>query len=104
MTELGSLQGVLKNLRDDVNSDKSFVERLDENRKEMLERCLSQCFDTLRMLQKLVIKHRDLGIRDGLQFWMRMKWVGKQGEISDLKERIQMHTCRLSLCLSSIGK
>ncbi|KAL9120549.1 MAG: hypothetical protein Q9187_002895 [Circinaria calcarea] len=103
VSELGSLQGVLRNLRDDVNSDKSFVERLGEHRKEMLERCLSGCFDTLRKLQELVVKYRKLGINDGLQFWKKLKWAVKQGEISDLKSKIMVHTCNISLCLSSIG-
>ena len=104
VNELGSLQGVLRNLRDDVHSDKSFVERLGEHRKETLERCLSACFDTLRKLQELVVKYRKLGINDGLQFWKKLKWVNKQGEISDLKSKIMVHTCNISLCLSSIGK
>lgn len=40
VNELASLQGVLRTLRDDVNSDKSFLERMGDNRKQMLERCL----------------------------------------------------------------
>ncbi|KAL8961874.1 MAG: hypothetical protein Q9183_005244 [Haloplaca sp. 2 TL-2023] len=102
--ELASLQGVLRALRDDVNSDRSFLERLGDSRKETLERCLRSCFTTLDSLQRLVIKYRELGVNDGKQFWRKLKWVGKQGEIADLKSRIMVHTCNLSLCMSSIGK
>lgn len=104
VNELASLQGVLRTLRDDVNSDKSFLDRLGDNRKETLDRCLGSCFDTLNKLQKLVIKYRELGVGDGIQFWRKLKWVGKQGEIADLKSRIMVHTCNISLCMSSIGK
>ena len=104
VNELGSLQIVLRNLRDDVNSDQSFVERLGENKKNMLERCLYSCSDTLRKLQALVTKYRSLGINDGLQFWKRLKWVSKQGEITELKSRIMVHCCNISLCMSTIGK
>ena len=104
VNELGSLQGVLRNLRDDVSSDRSYVDKLGENRKENLERCLRSCSDTLRKLQDLVVKYRNLGLHDGAQFWKKLKWVTKQGEIADLKSRIMVHTCNISLCLSSIGK
>ena len=87
-----------------MNSDSSFVERLGENRKEMLERCLSSCFDTLRKLQELVIKYRKLGLNDGIQFWKKLKWVGKQEEISRLKSKIMVHTTNISLCMTTIGK
>ena len=104
VNELASLQGVLRTLRDDVHSDKSFLERMGENRKETLERCLTSCTDTLRKLQRLIIKYRELGFADGLQFWRKIKWVGKQGEIKELKSKIMVHTCNISLCMSSIGK
>ena len=102
--QLASLQGVLRTLRDDVNSDKSFLDNLGEHRKETLERCLASCNGTLRKLQDLVRKYRELGVGDGLRFWKRLKWVGKQGEISELKSKIMLHTCNISLCMSSIGK
>ena len=104
VNELASLQALLRTLRDDVNSDKSFLDRLDANRKQTLERCLANCFDTLRQLQKLVIKYRELGVEDGLQFWKKLKWVGKQGKIAELKSKIMVHTCNISLCMSSMGK
>ncbi|KAL9099199.1 MAG: hypothetical protein Q9163_005264 [Psora crenata] len=103
VNELASLQGVLRTLRDDINSDKSFFERLGEHRKQTLERCLQSCFDTLRKLQKLTVKYRELGAGDGIQFWRRLKWSTKQGEITDLKSKIMVHTCNISLCMSSIG-
>lgn len=104
VNELASLQGVLRTLRDDINSDKSFLDRMGENRKQTLERCLASCFDTLHKLQRLVIKYRDLGAADGLQFWKKLKWVNKQDEIAELKSKIMVHTCNISLCMSSIGK
>lgn len=104
VNELASLQGVLRTLRDDVNSDKSFLERMGDNRKQTLERCLASCFETLHKLQKLVVKYRELGVGDGLQFWKKLKWVSKQGEISELKSKIMVHSCNINLCMSSIGK
>ena len=104
VNELASLQGVLRTLRDDVNSDASFLDKLGENRKEMLERCLQACFETLRKLQDLVVKYRKLGINDGAQFWKKLKWVGKKGEVAALRSRVMVHTCNISLCMSSIGK
>ncbi|KAL9580814.1 MAG: hypothetical protein Q9203_006151, partial [Teloschistes exilis] len=103
VNELASLQGVLRTLRDDVNSDKSFLERLGDSRKETLERCVGSCFDTLNRLQKLVIKYRELGVGDGKKFWTQLKWVNKQKEIADLKSRIMVNSCNLSLCMTSIG-
>lgn len=47
---------------------------------------------------------RELGVGDGKQFWRKLKWVSKKGEIADLKSRIMVHTCNISLCMSSIGK
>ncbi|KAL8659283.1 MAG: hypothetical protein Q9202_007201 [Teloschistes flavicans] len=103
VNELASLQGVLRTLRDDVNSDKSFLERLGDSRKETLERCVGSCFDTLKRLQSLVIKYRELGVGDGKKFWTQLKWVNKQKEIADLKSRIMVNSCNLSLCMTSIG-
>ena len=102
--ELGSLQGVLRTLNDDINSDESFIERLGDSRKETLERCLGSCFNTLNKLQKLVFKYRELGVSDGAQFWRKLKWAGKQGEIADLKSRLVVHTSSISLCMHSMGK
>ncbi|KAI9846413.1 MAG: hypothetical protein M1837_004004 [Sclerophora amabilis] len=104
VNELASLQGVLRTLRDDVNSDKSFLEKLGESKKDMLERCLGGCYDTLKKLEELVTKYRQLGIGgDGMQFWRKIKWVTQQRDISNLRAKVMIHTCNLSLCMSSIG-
>ena len=57
VNELASLQACLRTLRDNVNSDKGSLERLDDNRKQTLERCLASCFETLHKLEKFVIKY-----------------------------------------------
>ena len=103
VAELGALQTCLKNLRDDINSDKSYIKRLDPERKAALERFLKSCFDTLRKLQALVIYFKELGIGDGLQFWKRLKWVSKKSNITELKSQIMAHNVRISLCMSEIG-
>lgn len=104
VNELASLQSVLRTVRDDINSDISFMDNLGENRKETLERCLSGCFETLRRLQKLVIKYQELGSANNLSFWKKIRWVTEQSVIADLKARIMAHTCSISLCMTSIGK
>lgn len=104
VNELASLQSVLRTVRDDINSDKSFMENLGENRKESLERCLLGCFETLSRLKKLVIKYQELGSTHSLSFWKKIKWITEQAVIADLKARIMAHTCNISLCMTSIGK
>lgn len=104
MNELASLQGVLRALRDDVNSNASFFDDLEEGRRNTLQRCLNACSNTLQNVKEVVAKYRNLGVGDGKQFWQRVKWVAQRGEIDDLKSRIMIHTCNLSLCMSSIGK
>lgn len=104
VNELASLQSVLRSLRDDVTSDKSFLDKMGENRKEMLERCLVSCFDTLHKLERLVARFRELGnVGDGPQFWKKLRWVFKQGEISGLRSKIMVHSCNLNLCMSAMG-
>lgn len=104
VNELASLQSVLRTVRDDINSDVSFLQKLGESRKESLERCLSGCFETLRRLQDLVIKYRKLGSDQSMQFWKKIKWIAEQKSITDVKARIMVHTCNISLCMTSIGK
>lgn len=104
VNELASLQGVLRTLRDDVHSDKSFLERMGEQKQATLTRCINSCNATLRKLQELVIRYRKLGNEDGVQFWRKIGWVYQQSQIEDLKKKIMVHTCNLSLCMSSIGK
>ncbi|EIT76975.1 hypothetical protein AO1008_10739 [Aspergillus oryzae 100-8] len=103
VNELASLQGVLRALRDDVNSNASFFDDLEEGRRNTLQRCLNACSNTLQNVKEVVAKYRNLGVGDGKQFWQRVKWVSQRGEIDDLKSRIMIHTCNLSLCMSSIG-
>lgn len=103
VSELGSLQGVLKNLRDDINSDKSYIKRLDADRKESLQRFLKACFVTLRKLKVLVMDFEGLGADEGIQFWKRFKWATKKKPVTELRSQIQAHTCRIQLCMSEIG-
>ncbi len=104
VNELASLQGVLRTLRDDVYSDKSFSDRIGDARKRTLERCLNGCYGTLRRLNDLVVQYRKLGVGDGLQFWRRIKFAYQKSEVADLKAKVMVHTCNLSLCMSAIGK
>lgn len=104
VNELASLQGILRTLRDDTSSDNAYLDKLDENRRQMLDRCLESCLETLKSLKKLLVKYRELGLSDGHQFWLKIKWSTKQKEINSLKNRIMANTCNLSLCMSSMGK
>ncbi|KAI9799996.1 MAG: hypothetical protein M1833_003525 [Piccolia ochrophora] len=104
VNELASLQGVLRTLRDDMGSDEMFMKRIGEARKETLGRCLAGCYETLERLNKLVLKYQKLGIGNGLQFWQRIKWVTQMREVSTLRAKVMVHSCNLSLCMSSIGK
>ncbi|KAE8375368.1 hypothetical protein BDV26DRAFT_17749 [Aspergillus bertholletiae] len=103
VNELASLQGVLRALRDDVNSNKSFFDDIEECRRNTLQRCLDACFKTLQQVKEVITKYRILGVGDGKQFWQRVKWIAQKGQIEDLKSRLMVHTCNLSLCMSSIG-
>ncbi|KAI9886489.1 MAG: hypothetical protein M1823_001739 [Watsoniomyces obsoletus] len=103
VNELASLQGVLRTLRDDVSSDQSFLEKLGDHRRETLERCLNACQETLRKLEAIVHKYRELGINNGLQFWRRIKWATQQPVISGVRAKLMVHSCNISLCMSTIG-
>ncbi|XHG03727.1 hypothetical protein AWENTII_007020 [Aspergillus wentii] len=102
VTELASFQGVLRALCDDVNSNTSFFEELEENRKRILERCMNGCYQTLQRLRDLLTKYRNMGIGDEKQFWQRVKWYTQRGQIEELRSKLMVHTCSLSLCMSSI--
>ena len=104
VNELGALQGVLRTLRDDVNSDKDFLEKLGEQKKVALERCIAGCYDSLRKVEELVLKYREIGLSDGIQFWRRIRWTTHQGDMKNLRAKIMVHTCNLNLCMSSMGK
>ncbi|KAI4178364.1 MAG: hypothetical protein LQ348_005618 [Seirophora lacunosa] len=88
VNKLASLQGVLRTLRDDANSDDSFTRRLDDSRKERLESCIQSCHDTLRNLKKLVSKYQELVVGDGKQFWRKLQWVTEKGHITDFSSAL----------------
>ncbi|KAL9050061.1 MAG: hypothetical protein Q9206_005242, partial [Seirophora lacunosa] len=96
VNKLASLQGVLRTLRDDANSDDSFTRRLDDSRKERLESCIQSCHDTLRNLKKLVSKYQELVVGDGKQFWRKLQWVTEKGHITDFSLSLLLH------CLTKI--
>lgn len=105
VNELTSLQGVLRTLRDDVNSNASFFDDLEEGRRQILVRCLSSCFDTLNRLNDLISRYQALGIGDRKRlFWQKVKWTTQRGHIEELKSKIMVHSCNISLCMSSIEK
>lgn len=99
MKQLEVLKDVLSSLADDAKS-KVIQQRLGEERKRTLNRCLLNCGDTLDKLNKLLEKHRN----PRGKFWDDVKWVGRMGEVSELKSKISVYSTQLNLCLSSIGK
>lgn len=105
VNELASLQGVLRTLRDDVNSNASFFDELENGRQQILARCLGSCCDTLNRLNELISRYQALGIGDRKQlFWQKIKWATQRTHIEELKSKIMVHSCNINLCMSSIGK
>ena len=104
VNELGSLQGTLRALGDDVTSNMPFFEKMDEDRKRTLERCLGACFQTLQQFKALMNRYRELGIGEGKIFWRGIKWATQRTQVEDIGSKIMAHTCNLNLCVSSIGK
>lgn len=102
--ELGSLQGVMRAISDDYASNTAFFEMLEEDRRRMMERCLSACLETLTRLTDLLNHYRELGISDGRQFWQRIKWSTQQMQVEDIRSKLIVHTCNMSLCMSPIEK
>lgn len=102
--ELGSLQTSLRALDDGIGSNATLFDSMGEDRKQTLERCVSACFQTLQRLRTLVNRYRELGIGYGRQFWRRMKWITQRQQIENIRSKIMVHTCNLTLCLSPIGK
>ncbi|KAJ5093532.1 hypothetical protein N7456_009393 [Penicillium angulare] len=100
--ELGSLQGVMRAMTDDYASNTSFFETLAEDRRLMLERCLHACLETLSRLTDLLNHYRELGISDGRHFWQRIRWSTQQMQIEDIRSKLMVHTCNMSLCMSPI--
>lgn len=89
VNEFSSLQNVLGTLEDGINSDKSFLERLSEDRKHTLKHCILNCHDTLRQLKKLVLTYRELHVDEGLLLRKKWQWVQKQGEVAGRLQLIE---------------
>lgn len=102
--ELESLQTSLRALGDDIGSNAAFFDSMGEDRKLTLERCVSACFQTLQRLRDLVNRYRELGVGDGRQFWRKIKWITQRQQIENIRSKIMVHTCNLTLCVSPIGK
>lgn len=99
MRELGSLRGVLKCIEDEINT-----RRIDESRQLAIKRAMDGTTHTLRRLEARVFKYRKMGLKDGLHFWERLKWVTEQRDIEGFRVRIMVYTCTLNLCVSSVGE
>ncbi|KAJ5671662.1 hypothetical protein N7507_000789 [Penicillium longicatenatum] len=103
VTGLGSLQGVMRTLSDDFISHTAFFEQMNEDRRLILERCLNGCFETLTWLTRLLNRYRELGISEGQVFWQRIEWSTQRAQVEDIRSKLIVHTCNLSLCMSPIG-
>ncbi|KAJ5486696.1 hypothetical protein N7530_000996 [Penicillium desertorum] len=103
VTELGSLQGTLCTFSKDVNSNASFFEKLDQDRKQTFERSLGACLATLQRLKELLARLRGFETGEGKVFWQKIKWATQRIQIEDIRSKVMVHTCYLSLCISSIG-
>lgn len=104
VTGLGSLQGVMRTLSDDFVSNTAFFEQMSEDRRMILERCLNGCFKTLTWLTSLLNRYRELGISEGKAFWQKIKWSTQRTQIEDIRSKLIVHTCNLSLCMSPMEK
>ncbi|KAJ5776675.1 uncharacterized protein N7511_001686 [Penicillium nucicola] len=103
VTELGTLQGFLRTFGDDMTSHASFLKTMDADRRQTLQRTLGTCFTTLQRLKDLLVRFKSLDIGDGKGFWQRVKWATQRSHIEDIRSKIMVHSCNLSLCISSIG-
>ncbi|KAJ5189102.1 hypothetical protein N7491_005427 [Penicillium cf. griseofulvum] len=103
ITDLSSLQDTLCIFGDKVSSNASFFEEMDEDRKQTLERSLGTCLATLQRLKELLIPFKGFGTSDGKGLWKKIKWVAQRTQIEDIRSKIMVHTCNLSLCVSTIG-
>ncbi|KAJ5354672.1 hypothetical protein N7541_005716 [Penicillium brevicompactum] len=103
VTELGSLQGTLRTFGGESGSNLSLLEKMDEDRKKALQRSLGACFTTLHGLKELLARFQGLASGDGHNLWKRIKWVTQRTHVEDIRSKIMIHTCNLSLCISSIG-
>ncbi|KAJ5089664.1 hypothetical protein N7532_008348, partial [Penicillium argentinense] len=103
VNDLGLLQGNLRTLSEDVSSIAFFFEEMGSGREKTLERCLDACQQTLQRLKSLLGRYRELGIGEGKSFWQRIKWTTQRAQVEDIRSKIIVHTCNVSLCMSSIG-
>ncbi|CAI7638003.1 unnamed protein product [Penicillium crustosum] len=103
VTELGSLQGTLSNFPDNMNSNVSLFEKMENDRKQTFERTLSTCLATLQRLKELLARLKGSETGDGKGIWQKIKWATQRTQIEDIRSKIMVHTCNLSLCISSIG-
>ena len=102
-SELASLKGVLRTIQDDASCDATFLERLGDSKKQMLEQCLTDSCLTLRKLDDMVRKYKGIGNGEA-SFWKKIKWASEQSMIEDLKAKVMAHTCKLNLCMSTMAK
>lgn len=104
VTALGTLQGVMRTLSDEVISNTAFFENMSEARRMILERCLNGCFETLTWLTRLLNEYRESGISEGKNFWQRIKWATQRAQVENIRSKLIVHACNLSLCLSPMDK
>lgn len=104
VAELGSLQGTLRTFGGDSSCNASRFEKMDEDRKQTLQRSLGACFATLHGLKEFIARLRGASIGDGHSLWQKIKWVTQRTHVEDIRSKIMIHNCNLSLCISSIGK
>lgn len=104
VNDVESLQGTLKILADDVVSNFSFFERMDDGRKLMLERCVSACFETFQRLNDLLGRYQELSMGSGNNFRRSIKWAAERTQVENIRSRVMVHTSILGLYMSPIGK
>ncbi|KAJ5613285.1 hypothetical protein N7510_006479 [Penicillium lagena] len=102
VTGLGSLQGTLRALGDDVHSNIFFFAKMNDARKRTLEQCLEVCSTTLQQLKEILAQYRSWGIGDGSQFWQRVPWVTQCSQIEEIRSTIMLQTYNLTICMSDI--
>jgi hypothetical protein len=104
VTELCSLQGMLRSFGKDVGSTKSLFEKMDEDRRQTLLQSLGACFATLHELKEILARFKGLDSGDGHSLWRKIKWATQRTHIEDIRSKIMIHTCNLSLCMNFTGK
>lgn len=97
VSELSSLQSILRSLRDEINSDPGYLERVGDHRKQAIERTVDGTFRTLKGLERLVRRYQALGMSEGLNFWKRIRWSISQRDIAGFRQKIMVHGTTLNL-------